>query len=219
MNFIKMANIYTVVLAMGLFSSLIQASESSDVVVKQLQTRWAQINYELQDKAQREAFERLLEEVDKALVEYDSDAPVLIWSGIIKSSYAGAKGGLGALKYAKASKADLEKAMELDDKALNGSAYTSLGTLYFKVPGWPLGFGDDDMAEKFLFEALKINPDGIDPNYFYAEFLRESGEYAKAKMHLLKAQQAQTRPDRPLADKGRQAEISVALAAVQKEIK
>ena len=219
MNFIKMANIYTVVLAMGLFSSLIQASESSDVVVKQLQTRWAQINYELQGKAQREAFERLLEEVDKALVEYDSDAPVLIWSGIIKSSYAGAKGGLGALKYAKASKADLEKAMELDDKALNGSAYTSLGTLYFKVPGWPLGFGDDDMAEKFLIEALKINPDGIDPNYFYAEFLRESGEYAKAKMHLLKAQQAQTRPDRPLADKGRQAEISVALAAVQKEIK
>ncbi|MBV1932294.1 MAG: hypothetical protein KUG71_11325 [Porticoccaceae bacterium] len=218
-NIKRLANIYIILFVAGLFSSLVQASETSDAAVKQLQTRWAQVNYELQDKAQQKAFLQLLDDVDKALAQYGGDAPVLIWSGIIKSSYAGAKGGLGALKYAKASKADLEKAMGLDGTALNGSAYTSLGTLYFKVPGWPLGFGDDEKAEKLLNKALQINPDGIDPNYFYAELLRENGDYAKAEKHLLKAQQAQARPERPLADKGRQAEISIALAAVQKKIK
>ena len=35
-----------------------------------------------------------------------------------------------------------------------GSAYTSLGTLYFKVPGWPVGFGDEEKAEELLRKAL-----------------------------------------------------------------
>lgn len=214
----KLINIFIALLVASPFSVLIQASEAGDAVVKQLQSRWEQVNYELQGKPQRQAFEQLLGDVDKALGQYGSDAPVLIWSGIIKSSYAGAKGGLGALKYAKASKADLEKAIAIDGDALDGSAYTSLGTLYFKVPGWPLGFGDDEQAEKLLKRALQINPEGIDPNYFYAEYLRKTGDYAKAEKYLLKAQQAQARPDRPLADKGRREEISNALAAVQKRL-
>jgi hypothetical protein len=45
-------------------------------------------------------------------------APLWIWSGIIKSSYSGAKGELGALSLAKAAKHDLEKAIEIDQSAL-----------------------------------------------------------------------------------------------------
>ncbi len=50
------------------------------------------------------------------------------------STYAGAKGGLGALSLAKKSRAVLESALMIDDQALQGSAYTSLGALYAKVP-------------------------------------------------------------------------------------
>jgi hypothetical protein len=57
--------------------------------------------------------------------------------------------------------------MAIDPRALQGSAYTSLGSLYYQVPGWPIGFGDDKRAEAMLLKALEINPDGIDPNYFY----------------------------------------------------
>ena len=203
----------------GSFGAWIQASGDSVAAVNQLQKRWAKVNYQLQDKPQREAFEQLLGDVEKALLEFPKDAPLLIWSGIIKSSYAGAKGGLGALKYAKASKVDLEKAIALDSTALDGSAYTSLGTLYFKVPGWPIGFGSDKKAKELLTKALQINPGGIDPNYFYAEYLRENGEYTEAERYLRKAQQARPRIDRPVADQGRQQDISVALAEVQKKLK
>ena len=55
--------------------------------------------------------------------------------------------------------------------ALDGSAYTSLGTLYYKVPGFPIGFGDHKKARQLLEAALKVNPDGIDSNYFYGEYL------------------------------------------------
>jgi hypothetical protein len=87
------------------------------------------------------------------------------------SSYAGAKGGLGALSLAKASKVSLERALTLDDQALQASAYNSLGALYHKVSGWPLAFGSDKKARSYLFSAIKINPTGIDPNHFYGEYL------------------------------------------------
>jgi Tfp pilus assembly protein PilF len=54
---------------------------------------------------------------------------------------------------------------------------------------------------------LALNADGIDPNFFYAEFLFDEGEYKQAMTYLERAEAALPRPDRPLADKGRQAEI------------
>ena len=113
---------------------------------------------------------------------------------------------------------DLEKAMELDANALDGSAYTSLGTLYFKVPGWPVGFGSDKKAAQLLEQALAINPDGIDPNYFYADYLISRKNYNEAEQFLLKAQQAAPRAGRERADAGRQAEIRDALASVREKL-
>jgi len=194
------------------------AATDTDSEVHQLQQRWAEVNYQLKGKTQVTAFEELAEDADRLAASHPDSAAAWIWSGIIKSSYAGAKGGLGAMKLAKASRADLEHAMELDPDALDGSAYTSLGTLYFKVPGWPIGFGDDDKAEELLKKALALNPEGIDPNYFYGDFLLEHKRYAEAEQALLKAQHAPRRPDRPLADAGRQEEIEMALLKVREKL-
>jgi cytochrome c-type biogenesis protein CcmH/NrfG len=183
-----------------------------------LQTRWAEVNYQLKEKQQIAAYEELLGEAETFVQQEPNNADLLIWSGIIKSSYAGAKGGLGALKYAKASKADLEKALALNPSALDGSAYTSLGTLYFKVPGWPVGFGDEDKAEELLQQVLQINASGIDPNYFYGEFLREQHRYAEAIRYYERALQAPARPGRELADNGRRREIEAALADARKHL-
>ncbi|GAB3092571.1 hypothetical protein G8770_05475 [Aestuariicella hydrocarbonica] len=190
----------------------------AEAEVHKLQQQWAQANYTLQGKPQLEAYDALLLSAEQAKSAYPDDAGVLIWSGIIQSSYAGVKGGLGALKYAKASKKDLEQAMEIDANALEGSAYTSLGTLYFKVPGWPLGFGDDDKAKQLLTQALKVNPQGIDPNYFYAEYLKEEGHYKAAGSYYQKALQAPSRPGRPLADAGRRKEIQNALNDIRNKL-
>ena len=58
-------------------------------------------------------------------------------------------------------KQSFEKAIEIDGDALNGSAYTSLGVLYYKVPGWLLSFGSDKSPE-ISAKGLELNPDGID---------------------------------------------------------
>ncbi len=197
-------------LAIIALPQVVRAADTPDVVAD-LQRSWAVANYELQGEQQLKAFDALLQRADSAVAENPGTADVLIWDGIIKSSFAGIKGGLGALSLAKAARNSLEAAIELDDKALDGSAYTSLGTLYYKVPGWPVGFGNDKKAVQLLQRALEINPDGIDSNYFYADYLLQEKKYEEAEKYLLRAQQAAPRPDRPVADAGRKQEILAAL--------
>jgi len=193
-------------------------ADATDDIVSRLQKDWAVANYEMTGNAQIKAYEALIEQANAAAADNPGSAEILVWTGIIKSAFAGVKGGLGALGYAKEAKKALEKSLEINDKALDGSAYASLGTLYFKVPGWPVGFGSDKKAVQFLTKALELNPDGIDPNYFYADYLRKKKEFEAAEKYLLKAQNATPRPNRPVADSGRQQEISLALAEVREKL-
>lgn len=182
-----------------------------------LRARWAAINYDLEGKRQLEAFEVLRSDAERYTEKHPHDANGWIWSGIIKSTYAGTKGGLGALSLAKAARKDLEIGLGIDDRAMDGSAYTTLGTLYYNVPGWPLGFGSDKKAEQMLRKGLGINPDGIDSNYFLAEFLRDQGNANEARVYYVKAQAAVPRPERPAADRGRRQDIDAALNALGAE--
>jgi tetratricopeptide (TPR) repeat protein len=181
-----------------------------------IQQAWAKVNYETPaGDARAQAFEALEKRAEKFTQQNPTRAEALIWEGIIESSYAGAKGGLGALSLAKEARGNLEAALKINPQALDGSAYTSLGTLYYKVPGFPLGFGDHDKAGKLLTKALELNPNGIDPNYFYGEFLFEEGKYGEALKYLDKAARAAPRPGRESADKGRHAEINALTAKVK----
>lgn len=172
-----------------------------------IQGRWAEIQYQLPEDQKEKAFEDLAGQAQTLVDTYPDRAEPLIWQGIVLSTYAGAKGGLGALGLVKDARKSLEKALEIDPSALEGSAYTSLGSLYYQVPGWPLGFGDDDKARKYLLKALELNPDGIDPNYFYGDFLVEQDQPERAREYLRKALNAPERPNRTLADSGRREEI------------
>jgi tetratricopeptide (TPR) repeat protein len=183
-----------------------------------LQKKWAVANYAKNKGLKKNAFLALQEESIKLTTAFPKQAETWIWHGIVQSSYAGFKGGLGAISLVDDAKEALEKALVIDENALQGSAHTSLGILYLKVPGWPVSFGDDDESEKHLKMALKMNPTGIDVNYFLAEFYIEQDEYKKAKDHLLTASSAPARPNRIDADKFRQVEIDTLLTQVKEEL-
>ena len=176
---------------------------------------WERIKYKVAAKDQEEAYEKLAKESAKIVTQHPDRAEPAIWHGIVEASYAGAKGGLGALSLARSAKKSLEQALAIDPRALDGSAYTSLGSLYCQVPGWPIGFGDDKKALELLQKGLALNPDGIDPNYFYADLLYRMGDYAGAEQALRKALQAPPRAGRQLADEGRRREINELLEKVR----
>lgn len=182
--------------------------------VARLQQEWAQIKYQVPAAHQEARFAQLRDEAEQAAARNQANAQVLIWYAIIESTYAGAKGGLGALKYAKNARATLERALATDPDALAGSAYTSLGSLYYQVPGWPIGFGDDARARDYLKKGLAVNPDGIDANFFYGDYLLRKGDAANAELYLRHALQAAPRPGRQVADAGRRGEIAQLLEKI-----
>jgi tetratricopeptide (TPR) repeat protein len=181
-----------------------------------LSESWAKIKYQLPENQRVKALELLNEQARVLVASHPGEAEPLVWQAIILSTTAGEKGGLGALSLVKQAKKLLERAEAIDPEVLQGSVYTSLGSLYYQVPGWPIGFGDDDKAERYLKKALAVNPDGIDPNYFYGDFLLQEKAYKEAAAAFERALAAPPREDRPVADAGRRAEIEAAMARLKR---
>ncbi|MBD9562790.1 tetratricopeptide repeat protein [Pseudomonas sp. PDM09] len=206
-------------LLFGVLSQSVWALDAADQQrLNGIQQSWAHIQYELPAEQRTAAFEKLASQASAFTQERQSLAEAWIWSGIVTSSWAGAQGGLGALSKVKAAKVDLEKALAIDPKALQGSAYTSLAALYDRVPGWPIGFGDADKAEQLLKQALQLNPAGIDSLYFWGDHLYRQKRYGEARDALQKALQAAPRPGRESADAGRRKEIEALLVDVNKKL-
>jgi len=183
-----------------------------DEQLQNIQTDWGIANYQLPRGQKEAAFKKLVADAERLAAANPTRPEPKIWEAIARSGYAGAMGGVKsmfkAMPQVKQARDLLLAAEKIDSSALNGSALTSLGSLYYMVPGWPIGFGDKEKAEQYLKKALQINPDGIDPNYFYGDFLAQQGNEAEAKKHLEKALAAAPRPNRPVADAGRIKEIN-----------
>ncbi len=188
--------------------------------IKPLQDEWARIKYQLADKeAQLAAIEKLEAQAAQVTEANQNRAEPKIWEAIILSTDAGITKGISALPKVERAKTLLEMSEKIDPNALNGSAHTSLGSLYYQVPGWPVGFGDDKKAEEHLKMGLQINPNGIDPNYFYGDFLLQNDRVEEAKTYLNRALQAPDREGRELADAGRRQEVKAALAKADETLK
>lgn len=201
-----------------LYACSAQADPALDAVIQDLQQEWAVAKYDMPKDRQDAAFDVLEAKAESAMKDYPQNAEPLVWSAIILSTHAGATGGFSALGKVKRARALLEQAEAIDPNTLQGSIHTSLGSLYYQVPGWPIGFGDDAKAEVYLKQALARNPDGIDANYFYGDFLRDQGRYREAIDYLTRAINAPSRPNRQRADQGRREEARHALALVEAQL-
>lgn len=195
---------------LALSPPIVRAAAVDDAVAE-LQHDWEVIRYQVPPAEREKRFETLAAKAHRISESQPGRAEPLVWEGIIVSSWAGEKGGLGALGLVKQAKALYESAIAINGDALDGSAYNSLGVLYYKVPGWPVGFGDKAKARELLQKALALNPKGIDPNFFYGEYLIETKQPEQAVAYLERAIQAPARAGRQVADAGRREEARVLL--------
>jgi tetratricopeptide (TPR) repeat protein len=204
-----------------LFALALPVSAEVSPEVEALSREWAKIKYQLPEKDRKEAFESLAERAGAVTADQPGKADPLVWEAIILASAAGEQGGIGisALGMVKQAKKLLDQAEQIDPDALDGSVYTSLGSLYYQVPGWPVAFGDDEKARSYLEKALAVNPKGIDSNYFYGDYLMNQDDYQGAIKAFERALAAPPRPNRPIADAGRRNEIKTALAEARKHLK
>ncbi len=182
---------------------------------------WAHVNYEIRDMHAEVTEAQRLESQAAALArQYPDRAEPLAWQALALLCEADARHDLKSLELSRSAKRLLERAARIDPNAIGpGSIYANLGTLYAQLPGFPLSFGDPDKARVYLEKALAANPNGLDANYFYADYLARQGRREEAVQALERALDAPSRPGRELADHGRKWEAEQLLEKIRRKAK
>jgi tetratricopeptide (TPR) repeat protein len=196
--------------------ALASSNKAMDADIHAVELQWEHIKYaENGSPDQLADIDALAKQTAGLVQKYPGRPEPLIWQGIVTSEEAGMASTFSAMGYAKSAKAILEQAYAKNPAALDAGAPTSLGVLYYRVPGWPLGFGDNDKARQLLAQAVSLAPNGMDANYFYADFLMAQHEYGAAYKVLKHALSLPLQPNRPLWDKNRRAVMRELLVKVQ----
>lgn len=190
-------------------------ADACDDRVRGLQQSWDHVNFEVAQGVRTAEMARLNTQADAVVAQCPNRAEPLVWDAIITASEAGLRGGLGALGLVRDARSQLERAERINPRALNGSVYVSLGSLYAQVPGAPIGFGNRQRARDYLQRGLAMAPNDIDANFFMGDLLVREHDWAAAARYLQKAIDAPARPGRAVADRGRRAEARTLLARAQ----
>lgn len=68
------------------------------------------------------------------------------------------------------------RVITLDEHYDNAGGHKALGRMYFRLPGFPISFGDKKKAIFHLKRALELYPHDIIARAFYAEALYDMGK-------------------------------------------
>jgi len=201
--------------AVGFRAVPVVAADAVDAEVHRLQTTWEAIKFGVPEgDEQTKQMNALGEDADAVAAKFPDRPEVLIWDGIITSERASMASAFSALGLAKRARDILEQAYKMAPAKLDAGAPTSLGVLYYRVPGFPIGFGDKAKARQLLEQAVKLAPTGLDAWYFYGDFLYEQKEYAKSAEVFRHALTLPPHPDRPAWDKNRRLVIQERLESI-----
>jgi tetratricopeptide (TPR) repeat protein len=216
-NPLKSIRAFGVIIASLVLASTAHASDNPamDAEVFAINNGWAHIKYQVKgSNAQFAALEALGAKAAAVSAKYPGHAEPLMWEGIVRSEEAAVASTLKKLGYATTARNLLLKGFKIDPHAGKGGLAMSIGVLYYRVPGFPIAFGSTPKAEQFLKAGLTNDPNGLDSNFFYGDFLNSEGKKALAKTYLQKALNAPHDASRPVWDAGRRAEVRALLAKI-----
>ena len=204
-------------LAAALAGTAIAAQADDDLTpaLASIEDRWTAVRYEIKTDPQKLAAVHDLERDAAALMQaHPLSVEARVWYALTLLAEADVRHNASALPLVREARGLLEEA-QAQPSTMQVQILNALGDLYAQVPGWPIGFGDKKKAGELLQKALAINPRGIDPNFFYGEYLVETKRPEEAVAYLERALQAPARPGRQIADAGRREEARTLLDRIK----
>lgn len=194
---------------------LARSPDAVETESRALQGEWASVFYEAPREQRSGRYKGLLDRVRQLRARYPGRAEPLIVEAIILCTYSASALGLDTLDMLEQARVLLQQAIDLDPPALDGAAYVTLGNLYRRLPGWPILYGDKQLARQYLEAGLRLYPDAIDTNYFYGEYHLDAGDMDRARHYLGKASHAPIRESLRISDLKLKEEADRALAELR----
>ena len=185
---------------------------------------WEHVKLQVADRDDQERqMASLAQRAGQIAKQYENTPDPIVWVGIITSEQASIANDNGspvkALGLAKRARDILEEVEKTNPETMDAGAPTTLGVLYDRVPGFPIGFGDKARARYYLQEAIRNAPNGLDANFFYGDFLFKRGERSEAEKILERALTLPELSNRPLWDRSLRAAIRQALSEIRNAIR
>ncbi|MFC3023877.1 tetratricopeptide repeat protein [Vibrio zhugei] len=200
---------------LGLWSNLSLATPLN-TPLSQLQHQWAVCEYQIKgEDSKQSCFQDLVDEEQQHLTLHPNNPDLNIAFAINLASLANVSSTSDALSLIKQAKTRLEALKNTTSGQRHTAVLVTLGALYYRAPGWPISFGDDDKAGVLLAEAIKLSPDDITAHYFYGDFLAEQGQTQQAINVLKQGLQIETHHVQPLVVQGRKQDIQRLLSTLQ----
>lgn len=186
-----------------------QIGESASI--QTIKDEWETAFYALPQEKQEEAISAIAPKAQHLIDIHPELAEPYIVLALIECSLAANVGGFSALGHVKKARDLTLKAISINPLAMDGSGYVILGNLYYRLPGWPISFGDNKIAKSYLETAIRLFPDGLDSNYFYGDFLLDEENPKAALPYLEKAETAPVRSASKLSDLKLKEELKISL--------
>jgi tetratricopeptide (TPR) repeat protein len=212
----------TVTLLLVAQSACVRAGEASSLKSELLRLAhdWEHVKLQVSDRDDQERqMANLAQRAGEIAKQYEKIPDPIVWVGIITSEQASIANDNGspvkALGLAKRARDILEEVEKTNPETMDAGAPTTLGVLYDRVPGFPIGFGDKARARYYLQEAIRNAPNGLDANFFYGDFLFKLGERSAAEKILERALTLPELSNRPLWDRSLRASIRQTLSEIQ----
>lgn len=165
------------------------AEASSDTA--QITERYAQIHNNWSDDLGRKMpLEKLLQVAENYRDANPSSASAWIVVARVRFAYANTQGIVTGMRLMKSARDDLERSLELDAQAESGLGQALLGYLYMGTPPWPIGYRDTKKGADYLAAAYRLNPAGMEVNYYYGSYYGSTKRYEQALIHIEQSRQA-----------------------------
>lgn len=155
--------------------------------------QYAQISISGESEGRKgQLFGELLEEAVSYRELNPNNAEAWLATARIRFGVANTQGVLRGPRTMRQSFDDVQSALALDENAMEGFGKAFLGYLYAVLPGWPVGVGDVDKAEKLLGQVVRDDDPNIAFNYFYAMYFIRMQRFEEAHNRLLMARKSNT---------------------------
>ncbi|MFZ4503880.1 MAG: hypothetical protein ACOYM1_08010 [Methylovulum sp.] len=171
-----------------------------DDTINTFESAWASIYYRQDNTEKARDYEQLLLTIKKSYADYPQQPELIFFEALVTASRAEYLAPLAALDSIAYVRTILSQIITLKPSTMAGSAYVVLATLYHQAPAWPIAFGDDKKAEELFKAALTINPNSLDGNYYYGQFLVAKNAPKDAEFYFKQTVKIPLRPKQLLSD-------------------